>query len=110
MTNDGSGVVAEWRHVHGRNPDRVLPGGVFASHGPRGEEIDTPTDHRMLWYVRDQLLGADMKPYVREIFEFLNDYLAATCQHHWLEYEAEEGYCEAHRQCLWCNDVEWKSE
>lgn len=101
-----SDVVPEWHAVHERNTERLLPRGIFDRYGPDGEVINTPTDHRMLWHVRDHLLSVSV-PYVREIFEFLNDYLAATCQHHWKNYEAEPGYCEAHRQCLWCNDVIW---
>ena len=104
-----SDVVPEWHAVHERNPERLLPRGIFDRYGPDGEVIETPTDHRMLWYVRDQLLGAASTPYLREVFGFLNDYLGATCRHHWRDYKAEEGYCEAHRQCLWCNDVEWKT-
>ena len=104
-----SDVVQEWRLVHERNPERTLPRGVFDCYGPDGEVIDTPTDHRMLWYVRDSLIGAASTPYLREVFGFLNDYLGATCKHHWRDYEAEDGYCEAHRQCLWCNDVQWSS-
>jgi hypothetical protein len=102
-------VVPEWYPVHARNTERVLPRGIFDCYGPDGEKIDTPTDHRMLWYVRDELLGVST-PYVREVFQFLNDYLSATCQHHWRSYESEAGYCGAHRQCLWCNDVEWIEE
>lgn len=101
-----SDVVPEWYAVHDRKPERLLPRGIFDQYGPDGEVITTPTDHRMLWHVRDHLLGVSV-PYVREVFEFLNDYLGATCQHHWKSHEAEEGYCDAHRQCLWCHDVEW---
>ena len=101
-----SDVVPEWYTVHERNPERLLPRGIFDQYGPGGEKIDTPTDHRMLWHVRDHLLGATMSPYLREVFDFLNDYLAATCQHHWLSRDADPGYCDAHRQCLWCNQIE----
>lgn len=98
-----SGVVPEWWTTHARNPDRALPGGIFASNDFRGDPITTPTDHRMLWKVRDDLIAAP--PYLRATFELLNDYLAANCQHHWVYYKEEAGYCEAHRQCTWCNDV-----
>ncbi|QRY43152.1 hypothetical protein JVX93_21650 [Mycolicibacterium boenickei] len=104
ITPQDTGVVPEWWTTHARNPDRVLPRGVFGATGPDGEPITTPTDHRMLWRIRDDLLGAP--PYLRHVFELLNDYLAANCQHHWRYYEAEIGYMPAHRQCLWCNSVE----
>lgn len=100
-------VVDEWWKVHDHNPDTPTPGGIFNKYGPRGEIIDTTTDHRMLWHIRDELLGAP--PYLREAFELLNSYLAATCQHHWGEYPAEPGI-DAFRQCLWCNSVEWHEE
>lgn len=105
-----SDVVPEWHPVHERKPDRLLPRGIFDRYGPDGEVIETPTDHRMLWHVRDHLLGAN-QPYVREIFESLNDYLGATCQHHWREYGkcCDDPECpyQPHHQCLWCNDVIW---
>lgn len=103
-----SGVVPEWWKVHARNPDRALPGGIFAERGPDGETITTPTDHRMLWHVRDTMLGAALTPYLRELFSFINDYLAATCQHHWKDSAGDDAIA-AHCQCLWCNDVEWKN-
>lgn len=98
-------VVPEWRRVHAQNPDRALPRGVFGATGPDGEPIATPTDHRMLWHVRDQMLGAIQTPYLRDLFEFLNDYLFATCEHHW-RYHEGDGVYPTHRQCLWCNSVE----
>lgn len=96
-------VVDEWWKVHDRAPHLLLPGGVFNKYGPTCEDIDTPTDHRMLWWVRDQLLGVKRTPAVGEIFDLLNSYLGATCQHHWSDHQD-------HRQCLWCNDVQWTPE
>lgn len=111
ITPQDTGVVPEWWTTHARNPDRVLPGGVFNATGPDGEPITTPTDHRMLWRIRDDLIGAASTPYLREVLSFLSDYLAANCQHHWREYptccEPRKPDCyPAHRQCLWCNSVE----
>ncbi len=34
---DDSGVVPEWWTTHARNPDRALPGGIFASTDFRGD-------------------------------------------------------------------------
>lgn len=89
--------------------DGDWPRAVFDPHGPGGEVIDTPTDHRMLWWVRDHLSGAPA--YLRPTFEVLNDYLRGNCQHHWREYPEcctpRKDDCEPpHRQCLWCNTVE----
>ncbi|OMB96482.1 hypothetical protein A5733_11460 [Mycobacterium sp. NS-7484] len=108
-TPQDTGVTREWWTTHARNPDRVLPRGVFGSTGPGGEPITTTTDHRMLWHVRDELLGAP--PYLRGVFELLNDYLAANCQHHWRDYPTcctprKDDCFPPHRQCLWCNSVE----
>lgn len=100
-----SGVVPEWWTTHGRNPDRVLPGGVFNANGPNGEPVPTPTDHRMLWWVRDGLLGAASTLYLRNLFGLLNDYLGANCQHYWQYYAGDDVY-PAHRQCVWCHGVE----
>lgn len=105
-----SDVVPEWQPTHDRNPQLLLPRGVFDKYGPHGEIIETPTDHRLLWYVRDNLIGCP--DYLRPTFEVLNDYLAANCQHHWRDYptccEPPKPDCHPpHRQCLWCNSVEW---
>ena len=102
-----SDVVPEWQPTHDRNPKLLLPRGVFDKCGPSGEVIETPTDHRMLWHLEHQLALAPQKPQVQEMHALLLAYLQGNCQHHWRDYEAEEGYCEAHRQCLWCNSVEW---
>lgn len=102
-----SDVVPEWQTTHERKPQLTLPRGVFDKYGPDGELIQTPTDHRMLWHLENRLALAPSTPYLQEAYSLLLAYLQGNCQHHWREYEAEEGYCEAHRQCLWCNDVIW---
>lgn len=102
-----SDVVPEWQPTHDRNPQLLLPRGVFDKYGPHGEVIETPTDHRLLWHLENRLALAPQKPQVQEMHALLLAYLQGNCQHHWREHEAEEGYCDAHRQCLWCNSVEW---
>lgn len=85
------------------------PRAVFDPNGPGGEPIETPTDHRLLWWLRHELLGAP--DYMRGAFDVLNEYLKNNCQHHWREYPEcctppiDDCY-PPHRQCLWCNDVE----
>lgn len=92
------------------NIDGDRPRAVFDPNGPDGEPIPTPTEHRLLWWIRDNLIGCP--DYLRPTFEVLNDYLAANCQHHWRNYptccEPRKDDCyPPHRQCLWCNSVEW---
>jgi hypothetical protein len=102
-----AGVVSEWWAIHAKNPDRVLPKGIFADHDLDGLPIVTSTDHRMLWHMRDYMLGATLTPYLQDLYRFLCDYLNATCQHHWREYwPTAEDYLPPHRQCLWCNGIE----
>lgn len=100
-----SDVVPEWYPTHDRRPELTLPRGVFDKYGPNGEAIETPTDHRLLWHLENRLALAPDTPCLRETYSLLLAYLQGNCQHHWLEYEAEAGSCEAHRQCLWCNTV-----
>lgn len=85
------------------------PRAVFDPNGPGGEVIITPLEHRMLWWVRDQLSGAP--EYLQRTFDVLNTYLRESCQHHWRDYPKcctpPKDDCDPpHRQCLWCHSVE----
>ncbi|SLH41780.1 hypothetical protein [Mycobacteroides abscessus] len=86
-----------------------FPRSVFDPCGPDGEVIATPVEHRLLWWLRDQLTGAPQ--YLRETFEVLNAYLKDNCQHHWRESREccvppKDDCWPPHRQCLWCKTVE----
>lgn len=85
-----------------------MPRGVLDPQCPRGEPVETPTDRRMLWHVEGILAVCATTDYLRDIARDLSQYLHETCEHHWHEFEYEgESDIPAHRQCLWCNEVEW---
>jgi hypothetical protein len=87
----------------------AFPRGVTDPLCAQGHVIETSMDHRMLWYLEMQICGsAPTGSHLMEQWRALKAYLNATCQHHWHEYVAEPGDdIGSHRQCLWCNDVEW---
>lgn len=87
------------------------PRGVTDPHCAQGHHVETPADRRLLWHLEGQIStyaphGSALDRLARDLRQYLNE----TCQHHWHEYEPEPGNendVPAHRQCLWCNDVEW---
>lgn len=105
--SDGSKTGVDWREF--------FPRGVLDPFGPHGEPVFTPTDRRMLWHIESALSvgphgGGDLRL-------ALYRYLCDTCEHHWNE-SAEDvarhpdtgevlDVLPAHRQCLWCREVEW---
>lgn len=99
-----------WRAIPGttwrdRAPETV--GDTFA--GPDEEPCPTPLDRRWLWRLATHLLHtAPLGSPGAALYCDLLEYLRETCVHHWAEYTAEpEGAIEAHRQCLWCQHIEW---
>ncbi len=85
------------------------PAMLTDSAGPNGEPCDTPTDRRWLWRLESMLaVSAPSGGVLDDLRKDLRVYLNETCAHHWQEYEAEPNYVGAHRQCRWCNDLEWK--
>lgn len=90
---------------------RVLrPRMVFDPEDPGGDVIETPMDHRMLWWLEGQLALAPSS--MQDTYRALRAYLRDNCQHHWRDYSekcCDEPDCPypPHRQCLWCNDVVW---
>ena len=103
-------VVDEWWPTHALKPELSLPGGVFNKYGPDSEEIETPTDFRMLWYLENVLALGPQTEALKDAHSLLLAYLQGNCKHHWRGYGAEEGYFGAHLQCLWGNDVVWLEE
>ena len=63
-------------------------------------------DRRILWNLEGFLAVSGTIREHRQKQENLLAYLRSTCAHHWHEYEADPPI-KAHRQCLWCNEVEW---
>lgn len=75
--------------------------------GPRGEPCFTTSDRRWLWHLEGSIaVGAPMGSVLEQVGRDLSAYLHETCEHHWNEYEAED-CIPAHRQCLWCSQVDW---
>jgi hypothetical protein len=93
-----------------------FPRGVLDPYGPDDEPVFTSTDRRLLWHVERALptAGSGELPALRLA---LYRYLCETCEHHWRDYEVSEwrhpdtgvvmDRIPAHRQCLWCCEVEW---
>jgi hypothetical protein len=97
-----------------------FPRGVLDPYGPSGEPVFTPTDRRMLWHIEGVLSVSATSDALRELRLALYRYLCETCEHHWRESAASEwrhpdtgelmDRIPAHRQCLWCSEVEWTEE
>lgn len=98
-------VRATWR-------DR-WPRGVLDPYCPDGHLIDTPTDRRLLWHLEGWLMVRATTDEQRQMASDIQQYLNETCVHHWHGYAPDpnnEHDVPAHKQCLWCNDVEWRGE
>jgi hypothetical protein len=72
----------------------------------RGEPDATAIDRRWLWRLEGFLAVSGTNPGHRQMGSDLRQYLNETCVHHWHACAAE-GEIEAHRQCLYCKDVQW---
>ncbi|SDP61090.1 hypothetical protein SAMN04487905_10644 [Actinopolyspora xinjiangensis] len=72
---------------------------------PNGRPIETPTDRRWLWRIETDLAVSATTDSQRRLAHLLREYLDETCEHHYLDYDADEAW-DAHRQCLWCNHIE----
>lgn len=95
---------------------RALPDGFpravtdpFCAHD---HVVETPTDRRLLWHIEGFLAVRATTPEQRDLTRRLRSYLNASCEHHWHESltccDPTNASCvPAHRQCLWCHDVEW---
>lgn len=85
------------------------PRGVTDPYCPLGHLIETPTDHRLLRHIEGWLAVRATNDTLRQMATDIHLYLNETCRHHWHEYEADADIA-AHRQCLWCHDVEWHED
>ena len=89
----------DWRERAGR----VL----LDPNGPDGRPLTTPLDRRWLWKIEGFLAVNATTDYQRQMQRDLHQYLAETCEHHWSEVRDGDDDIPAHRQCLWCSDVDW---
>lgn len=68
------------------------------------------SDRRYLWDMHSRLIGVNMFG-PTQMFKFkeaLREYLHSTCRHVWSEYiPGPDDVILRHRQCYWCNLVEW---
>lgn len=86
-----------------------VPRSVTDDLTPGGDEVHAPTDRRMLWHLELQLAtSAPVGSHLAEVHRTLRAYLHDTCEHHWQRWPGD-GELAAHRQCLWCCDVEWEA-
>jgi hypothetical protein len=108
--SDGS--TGTWRGRAGRI--------ILDPEDPQGNPLRTPVDRRWLWRIEDFLTISAVNDRQRQLASDLTQYLNETCEHHWLPYAqsrredpdtgAVDNVVPAHRQCLWCNAVEWDAE
>lgn len=85
-----------------RLPQSILDAGLDSN----GNPDPTGQDRRWLWRLESFLAVSGTNPVQHQMAADLRFYLDETCEHHWKTYAAEADI-EAHRQCSWCNDVEW---
>ena len=85
-----------------RAPASVLEFGLCS----QGDPDETSVDRRWLWRLEGFLAVSGTTDLQRQMGRDLAEYLFETCEHHWHEAAAENDI-PAHRQCLWCNEVEW---
>ena len=93
--------TSDWR-------DRA-PRSILDPFTPRGDLVTTPMDRRWLWRLEGTLAVCATNDTLRQLARDLSQYLCETCEHHWQAYEGDDDI-PAHRQCLWCNDVEWAGD
>jgi hypothetical protein len=71
-----------------------------------GEPDDTSVDRRWLWRLENFLAIHGTNDDQRDMGTDLREYLNESCEHHWHSYSGDPDI-PAHRQCLYCHDVEW---
>lgn len=89
-----------------KNWQDVFPRSIIDPKGPRGEPVTATTDRRLLWHIEGWLAVNGTNEGQHRVRLAIYRYLCDTCEHHWLDYEGDETI-PAHKQCLWCNDVDW---
>lgn len=92
----------DWRERAGRI--------LLDPNDPNGAPLATPLDRRWLWRIEGELAVSATTETLRQLGRDLHQYLAETCEHHWGASHAAEPDIPAHRQCLWCSDVDWLAD
>lgn len=82
------------------------PAMLRSESGPYDEPLATPMDRRWLWRIEMFLAVHGTNPSQHQMGRDLRQYLNETCEHAWRSYDGDD-VIPAHRQCLWCNDVEF---
>lgn len=77
---------------------------------PSDHPVAESVDRRWLWRMEGFLAVSGTSEAQHAMRRDLASYLIETCTHHWHEAEDDPDYAPAHRQCLWCNYVEWVSD
>lgn len=103
-------MTAEYVHPGADYRDRLPAMLRDTLTGPRGEPCFTTSDRRWLWRLEGFLAVNGTNETHRQMAADLQIYLWETCEHHWHVYDGDDhdGGIAAHRQCLWCSEVEWK--
>lgn len=71
-----------------------------------GRTVTTPVDRRWLWRLETALaVSARPGDVLDDLRKDLAQYLAETCEHHWLHC-AGGGYVPEHEQCMWCHKIQ----
>lgn len=102
-------MTGEWVHPGADYRDRLPAMLRDTLTDSRGAPCFTTSDRRWLWRLEGFLAVSGTTATHRQMQADLQIYLHETCEHHWNDYRAEQDIA-AHRQCLWCCDVEWKDE
>jgi hypothetical protein len=98
--------MTTWTHpgadYRSRLPQSIHDEGMDSN----GNPDPTSLDRRWLWRMESFLAVYGTNETQHQMGADLRYYLNETCGHHWKSYVAEADIA-AHRQCSWCNDVEW---
>jgi hypothetical protein len=73
------------------------------------EVVTTPMDRRWLWRVEGLLAVTATNDTQRQLAADLSAYLSETCEHHWRD-QPGDNEIPAHRQCMWCSNLELPRE
>jgi hypothetical protein len=95
---------------------RAVPGTTWIDRAPMtlrqfdlwdGQDVPTSVDRRWLWRVLHFMDVSATTATQRKAFNDLREYLRESCEHVWRYADAGYMGTPAHRQCFWCDHVEW---
>lgn len=111
MLGGGAAVTADaaWRAIPGSTWRDRAPMTLRSMDGPDGLAMPTSIDRRWLHRVESFLAVSGNTRALDDFRRDLLEYLRESCQHVWSNYPADgpDDPIASHRQCVWCNDVEW---